>query len=53
MPHNGQIRAVTHYGIERSDIEATIRAVREALDETAADAGRHVQPPARLAGAVA
>jgi threonine aldolase len=33
MPHNGQIRAVTHYGIERSDIEAAIRAVREALDE--------------------
>jgi threonine aldolase len=33
MPHNGQIRAVTHYGIERSDIEAVIRAVREALDE--------------------
>ena len=33
MPHNGQIRAVTHYGIERSDIEATIRAVREAVDE--------------------
>jgi threonine aldolase len=33
MPHNGQIRAVAHYGIERSDIEATIRAVREALDE--------------------
>jgi threonine aldolase len=33
MPHNGQIRAVTHYGIERSDIEATVRAVREALDE--------------------
>ena len=33
MPHNGQIRAATHYGIERSDIEATIRAVREALDE--------------------
>jgi threonine aldolase len=33
MPHNGQIRAVTHYGIERSDMEATIRAVREALDE--------------------
>ncbi len=34
MPHNGQIRAVTHYGVERSDIEATIGAVREALDET-------------------
>jgi hypothetical protein len=33
MPHNGQIRAVTHYGIERSDVETTIRAVREALDE--------------------
>jgi threonine aldolase len=33
MPHNGQIRAATHYGIERSDIDATIRAVREALDE--------------------
>jgi threonine aldolase len=33
MPHNGQIRAVTHYGIERSDIEATVAAVREALDE--------------------
>ena len=33
MPHNGQIRAVTHYGIDRSDVEATIRAVREALDE--------------------
>jgi threonine aldolase len=33
MPHNGQIRAVTHYGIERSGIEAAIRAVREALDE--------------------
>ena len=33
MPHNGQIRAVTHYGIERSDVEATIEAVRSALDE--------------------
>ena len=33
MPHNGQIRAVTHYGIERSDVEATVRAVREVLDE--------------------
>jgi threonine aldolase len=33
MPHNGQIRAVTHYGIERSDIEATVEAVREALAE--------------------
>jgi threonine aldolase len=33
MPHNGQIRAVAHYGIERADIDATVRAVREALDE--------------------
>jgi hypothetical protein len=33
MPHNGQIRAVTHYGIERADIDATVQAVREALDE--------------------
>jgi threonine aldolase len=45
MPHNGQIRAVTHYGIERSDVEATIRAVREALDETSpASAGRAGTP---------
>jgi threonine aldolase len=34
FPH-GQIRAVTHYGIEAADIEATIAAVREALAETA------------------
>jgi threonine aldolase len=33
-PH-GQIRAVTHYGIERSDIETTIGAFRDALAETA------------------
>ncbi|HJP88081.1 MAG TPA: GntG family PLP-dependent aldolase [Candidatus Limnocylindrales bacterium] len=33
MPHNGQIRAVTHYGIDRADIDTTIRAVRDALDE--------------------
>jgi threonine aldolase len=39
MPHNGQIRAVTHYGIDRSHVEATIRAVREALEEL---------PPARI-----
>jgi threonine aldolase len=50
-PH-GQIRAVTHYGVEREDIETAIRAFREALDETApgpspAPAGE------RLAGAAA
>ncbi|HEY4227117.1 MAG TPA: hypothetical protein VGM49_02175, partial [Candidatus Limnocylindrales bacterium] len=33
-PH-GQVRAVTHYGVERSDIEAAIRAFREALVDTA------------------
>ena len=33
MPHNGQIRAVTHYGIERSHVDESIRAVREALEE--------------------
>jgi threonine aldolase len=33
FPH-GQVRMVTHYGVERADVEATIRAVREALDET-------------------
>ena len=51
MPHNGQIRAVTHYGIERSDIEATIRAVRGALDETSP--GRSGPEADALAGAVA
>jgi threonine aldolase len=51
MPHNGQIRAVTHYGVERTDVETTIRAVREALAETAPPTDK---PPAgRLAGAVA
>ncbi len=34
-PH-GMIRAVTHYGIEASDVDTTIAAVREALVETAA-----------------
>jgi threonine aldolase len=33
-PH-GQVRAVTHYGVERADIEAAITAFREALAETA------------------
>lgn len=31
---NGQIRAVTHYGIEAADIEATLTAVRDALHAT-------------------
>jgi len=51
MPHNRQIRAVTHYGIERSDVEATVRAVREALDETPYVAPRETGAP--VAAAVA
>ncbi len=39
-PH-GQVRAVTHYGIEAADIETTIAAAREALAETAPVADRH------------
>jgi threonine aldolase len=31
-PHN-QVRAVTHYGITREDVDAAVRASREALDE--------------------
>jgi threonine aldolase len=32
-PH-GQVRAVTHYGVEREDVERTIGAVQAALAET-------------------
>ena len=32
---HGAIRAVTHYGIEQADVDATIAAVRDALAETA------------------
>jgi threonine aldolase len=50
FPHSpGQIRAVTHYGIERSDVEATILAVREALAETAARTERSTAPAAATA----
>ena len=42
FPH-GQVRAVTHYGVDRNDVETTIAAVRDALAETA-------QSPPRLAG---
>jgi threonine aldolase len=34
-PH-GQVRAVTHYGISRDDVDAAVRASREALDEARA-----------------
>jgi threonine aldolase len=53
MPHNGQIRAVTHYGIERSDIEATVHAVREALDELPATTAGASSSARAYAGAVA
>jgi len=33
-PH-GQVRAVTHHGIERADVETAFGAIRAALDETA------------------
>ena len=49
-PH-GQIRAVTHYGIERADIETTIEAFRAALDETGPAPGDGTV--GRLAGAAA
>ena len=50
-PH-GQIRAVTHYGVERADVEQAIRAFREALAETAGTGNPQPDPPAgRLAGA--
>ena len=48
-PH-GQVRAVTHYGVERAEIETTIGAFREALAETR-PAG--IAPRGTLAGTVA
>jgi hypothetical protein len=52
-PH-GQVRAVTHYGVERPDIELAIRAFREALAETSGAPSEPPAPPAgRLAGAAA
>ena len=49
-PH-GQVRAVTHYGIEATDIEAVIDAVRQVLAETSP---APVEPsPDRFAGAAA
>ena len=53
MPHNGQIRAVTHYGIDRSDVEATVKAVREALDELPPTVGGATSSTRAYAGAVA
>src|SRR5262245_34126739 len=49
-PH-GQIRAVTHYGVERADVETAIGAIRDALAETAPTAPTATD--GRLAGAAA
>lgn len=50
FPHD-QVRAVTHYGVERSNVETTIRAVRDALAETSAAPAD--QTAGRLAGSAA
>jgi threonine aldolase len=49
-PHD-QVRAVTHYGVERADIETAIAAVRDALAETAP--GSTTPPAGRLARSAA
>ena len=49
-PH-GQVRAVTHYGVEQADIETAIDAFRHALAET--DPAPVEPSPDRLAGAAA
>ena len=49
-PH-GQVRAVTHYGVEQADIETAIDAFRHALAET--DPAPVEPSPHRLAGAAA
>jgi len=49
-PH-GQVRAVTHYGVEQADIETAIDAFRHALAET--DPAPFEPSPDRLAGAAA
>lgn len=50
-PHD-QVRAVTHYGIERADIEMAIEAFRAALAETTPEQAPDADP-GRLAGAAA
>ncbi len=49
---NGQIRAVTHYGIDAADIAATIAAVRDTLQATR-PVPVDAQPAGRAAGAAA
>ncbi len=45
---HGAIRAVTHYGVDAGDVDATIDAVREALAETA---GTRARPGAEAVSA--
>ena len=49
-PH-GQVRAVTHYGVERADVETAIRAIRDVLAETAPPPDKPTD--GRLAGTAA
>lgn len=42
-PH-GQVRAVTHYGVGREDIERVVGAVADALDETARTSSAALRP---------
>jgi threonine aldolase len=44
-PH-GQIRAVTHYGIDEADVDAAIRAARDVLRESTGTSQRRAAVPA-------
>jgi len=44
-PH-GQVRAVTHYGVDAADIEVAIAAIRAGLAETARQPGATADAPA-------
>jgi threonine aldolase len=49
FPHD-QVRAVTHHGVERDDIELAIGAFRRALAETSAAGASDRATPARISG---
>jgi hypothetical protein len=49
-PH-GQVRAVTHYGVDEADIETTIGAVRRALAATSGSLGSGVATAATSSAA--
>ena len=44
-PH-GQIRAVTHHGIDEADVDAAMRAARDALQESGVAPRRRTPVPA-------